>query len=291
VGDVKQAIYGWRGGVAAIFDAVHAELSELQSLDLAKTYRSSQPIVDAVNQVFQNLTCHPHLDKLAEPVARWQKGFPEHSTARAELKGYVELATAPEAGDGERQTDVTLHYAAQRVQSLVQAAPAATVGVLVRTNAAVAEALGVAADALDTSLPIRTVSTGLPFAVVPFRSLAALSRVNVDARRAAAWLARRDARFFYLVCRETVDPAAGLHARMIFYGGEDPATGSAAGCCAAWMVKHGVAAPGQAVLIEQGLEARRPSWIHVRASAGGAGATDVLVGGHVVEVARGELVF
>ena len=154
----------------------------------------------------------------------------------------------------------------------------------------VARALGVAADELDAAWPSQSVSTGLPFAIVPFRRLATLRALRVDWGRADAYLAASDARFFYLVARETVDPAAKLHARMIFYGGEDPATGSAAGCCAAWMVRHGVAAPGEAALVEQGMEARRPSRIHVRASAGGAGATDVRVGGQVVEVARGELV-
>ncbi len=153
----------------------------------------------------------------------------------------------------------------------------------------VARALGLAPDELDPAWPIQTVSTGLPFAIVPFRRLATLRDLRPDWSRADAYLARTDARFLYLVARETVDPAATLHARMIFYGGEDPATGSAAGCCAAWMVRHGVVAPGAAALIEQGLEARRPSRIHVRASGGGAGATDVRVGGHVVEVARGEL--
>ncbi|HET8538997.1 MAG TPA: PhzF family phenazine biosynthesis protein [Anaeromyxobacter sp.] len=154
----------------------------------------------------------------------------------------------------------------------------------------VARALGVEPDALDAAAPIQTVSTGLPFAIVPFRRLATLRDLRVDWSRAGAYLSGTDARFCYLVSRETADPAATLHARMIFYGGEDPATGSAAGCCAAWMVRHGVAPPDAPVLIEQGLEVRRPSRIHVRASAGGAGATDVRVGGHVVEVARGELV-
>jgi trans-2,3-dihydro-3-hydroxyanthranilate isomerase len=154
----------------------------------------------------------------------------------------------------------------------------------------VAGALGVAPDELDPVAPIQTVSTGLAFAIVPFRRLATVRGLRADWNRVDAWLARTDARFCYLVSRETVDPAAKLHARMVFYGGEDPATGSAAGCCAAWMVRHGVAAPGERALIEQGIEARRPSRIFVRASAGGAGATDVRVGGHVVEVARGELI-
>ncbi len=43
--------------------------------------------------------------------------------------------------------------------------------------------------------------------------------------------------------------APDLRARMLFYGGEDPATGSAAGCTAAWMVRHGLAKPDQQVVI------------------------------------------
>jgi trans-2,3-dihydro-3-hydroxyanthranilate isomerase len=150
----------------------------------------------------------------------------------------------------------------------------------------VASVLGLAPEDLE-DLPVQTVSTGLPFAIVPVRSLATLQSLRPPLDRADAYLRGTDARFLYLVSRETVDPGANVHARMIFYGGEDPATGSAAGCCAAWMVRHGVAAPGERAVIEQGLEVRRPSRIVV--SAGLAGAFDVRVGGHVVEVARGEL--
>ena len=38
-------------------------------------------------------------------------------------------------------------------------------------------------------------------------------------------------------------PNATLHARMIFYNGEDPATGSAAGCCTAWAVNMACSRP------------------------------------------------
>jgi len=153
---------------------------------------------------------------------------------------------------------------------------------------AVAAATGLAPEDLDATLPIQTVSTGLPFAIVPVRALAAVRRLRLDGR-AADYLARTDARFFYFVCRETVAPDARVHARMIFYGGEDPATGSAAGCCAAWMVAHGVTRPGERVLVEQGVEMQRPSRIFVRAERAGGAVTDVRVGGHAVEVARGVL--
>lgn len=157
-------------------------------------------------------------------------------------------------------------------------------------RSAVARATGLREEDLDPVLPIQTVSTGLPFVILPLRSLATLRELAVDWRAANAYLAGSDARFFYAVCRETVESAARIHARMIFYGGEDPATGSAAGCAAAWMVANGVAASGERVLIEQGLEARRPSRIFVRAARDGERVTDVRVGGQVVEVMRGEVV-
>jgi hypothetical protein len=93
------------------------------------------------------------------------------------------------------------------------------------------------------------------------------------------------------VSRETVDPKARLHARMIFYNGEDPATGSAAGCTAAWMAMHGVAKSDERVLIEQGIETKRPSQLFVRAEKKSDSVVNVRVGGRAVEVARGELYF
>jgi len=153
----------------------------------------------------------------------------------------------------------------------------------------VAKALGVTADDLDPTVPIETVSTGVPFAIVPFRSLDALRRSHPRWPTMEEYLRDSDARFFYLVSRETVDRSASLHARMIFSGGEDPATGSAAGPAVAWMVLHGWAKPGAPVRIEQGLEVYRPSLIHGRAGLRDGSPTDVRIGGHCVEVIEGEL--
>ena len=152
----------------------------------------------------------------------------------------------------------------------------------------VARAAGLSASELDENLPVQTVSTGLAFTIVPVKSLAAIRGMRLDYARATEYLKQTDGRFFYFVCRETVDKEARLHARMIFYKGDDPATGSAAGCACAWMAMHGVAAAGERVLIEQGLEAGRPSRLLVRAERNGGGL-HVYVGGNAVEVARGEL--
>jgi trans-2,3-dihydro-3-hydroxyanthranilate isomerase len=154
---------------------------------------------------------------------------------------------------------------------------------------AVARTIGLREEELDPALPVETVSTGLPIAIVPLRSLGTLQRLRLDWAAAEAYLAGTDAKFMYLVCRETVDPAARLHARMVFYAGEDPATGAAAGCAAAWMVAHGVAASDERVLVEQGLEMERPSRLYVRAVREGDRVTEARVGGHVVEVLRAEV--
>jgi trans-2,3-dihydro-3-hydroxyanthranilate isomerase len=161
------------------------------------------------------------------------------------------------------------------------------------TNLSVAE--------FDDSATIQTVSTGLPYTMVALRSLSAMGKLRLDVDRADEYLKSRGGRFFYFVCRETVNPKARLHARMIFYNGEDPATGSAAGCCAAWMVAQGIAASDEQVVIEQGLEMHRPSSIFVRATklatkgeSQRENFTDnhvanVRVGGNYVEVLRGEV--
>jgi len=162
---------------------------------------------------------------------------------------------------------------------------------------AVAQATGLRVEDFDDSVPIQTVSTGLPYTVTPLKSLAVIQNLRLDMNRATEYLAKTDSKFFYFVTRETVDREARLHARMLFYAGEDPATGSAAGCTAAWMVAHGVAKPDEQVLIEQGIEMKRPSRIFVRASrehnlnhAGNNNRiVNVRVGGNAVEVLRGEV--
>jgi trans-2,3-dihydro-3-hydroxyanthranilate isomerase len=155
----------------------------------------------------------------------------------------------------------------------------------------IAEVTGLPLDDIDPNFPIQTVSTGTPFTMLPIRSLDAIRKLQINQQRATEYLDRSGGKFFFCVTRETVDSSARLHARMLFYNGEDPATGSASGCCAAWMVQHGIARPDERVLIEQGIEMKRPSRIFVRASRTNDRVVNVRVGGNVVEVLRGELFF
>ncbi len=154
----------------------------------------------------------------------------------------------------------------------------------------IARVIGIAAEEIPSEWPIQSVSTGLTFTIVPFRNRQTLSDLKFSYIQAAEFLKKSGANFFYFLCPERRDGRLEARARMFFYGGEDPATGSAAGCAASWMVQHGIAKSDEQVVIRQGVECRRPSEMHVRATREAGRVTDVRVGGYAVEVLRGNVV-
>ena len=151
----------------------------------------------------------------------------------------------------------------------------------------VARVIGIAVDEIPSEWPIQPVSTGLTFTIVPFRNRQTLSDLKFNYIQAAEFLKKSGANFFYFLCPKRDDGRLEARARMFFYGGEDPATGSAAGCAASWMVQHGVANSDEQVVIRQGVECRRPSEMHVRATREGERVFNVRVGGYAVEILRG----
>ena len=154
----------------------------------------------------------------------------------------------------------------------------------------VARVIGIAVDEICLECPIQPVSTGLTFTIVPFRNRQTLSDLKFNYAQAAEFLKSTGANFFYFLCPERREGQLEARARMFFYGGEDPATGSAAGCAASWMVQHGVAKTDEQVLIRQGIECRRPSEMYVRATREGERVSNVRVGGYAVEILRGTVV-
>jgi trans-2,3-dihydro-3-hydroxyanthranilate isomerase len=151
----------------------------------------------------------------------------------------------------------------------------------------VARVIGIAADEIPQEWPVQSVSTGLTFTIVPFRNQQTLANLKFAYAQAEEFLKKSGAKFFYFLCPERRDGRVEARARMFFYGGEDAATGSAAGCAASWMVQHGIANSDEQVVIRQGVEIRRPSEMYVRATRDGRRVTNVCVGGYAVEVLRG----
>ena len=152
---------------------------------------------------------------------------------------------------------------------------------------ALASALHLSPDDLDPVAPAQTVSTGIPFCIVLLRSVEIAAGLQIPAHTSRAYLANSDAKFFFCIARAAQDSTADWHARMQFYSGEDPATGSACGCAIAWLVRHGLVASGHPVVLEQGVEMLRPSRIHLQATLRDGEVAGVFVGGRTIPVASG----
>jgi trans-2,3-dihydro-3-hydroxyanthranilate isomerase len=166
----------------------------------------------------------------------------------------------------------------------------------------VAALTGLAVEDFDPDRPIQIVSTGTAFAIVPLRSANALARLRVRQDEATAYLRARGARWFYVLGpSQSSTPSSASEpawrARMQFNGGEDPATGSAAGCAISHLVRWGAVAPDETIHVQQGVEIKRPSDLYLSASLArvrdssdlSGKVTNVRVGGSTILVAKGQL--
>ena len=152
----------------------------------------------------------------------------------------------------------------------------------------VARLTGLALDDLEASASPQVVSTGTAFAIVVLRSWEALARLRVDQERATTYLRQHGGRWFY-VLGPTGGESPAWRARMQFYGGEDPATGSAAGCAISYLVRYGLATPARQIHVQQGVEIGRTSDLFLSANLDLAKVRDVRVAGSTVLVASGRL--
>ncbi|HMG88081.1 MAG TPA: PhzF family phenazine biosynthesis protein [Terracidiphilus sp.] len=154
--------------------------------------------------------------------------------------------------------------------------------------ATVARLIGLTIDELHVSAAPQVVSTGTAFAIVALRSHESLARLRVEQEEATKYLREHGGRWFYVLGPTGGDTPA-WRARMQFCGGEDPATGSAAGCAISYLVRHGMVAPGREIHVRQGVEIGRASDLFLAADAVSGKVGNVRVGGSTVRVAKGEL--
>jgi len=146
----------------------------------------------------------------------------------------------------------------------------------------------------DEGFPIEEVSTGMSFLIVPLRSRDAVKRCRVSMEKYESLTSGIPSKGIFVFCREPYDNQKNdLNARMFapYYGvTEDPATGSANGCLAAYLVKHRYfGKPEVDVRVESGSEIGRASVFYLR-SKEREQSIDVRVGGRVIPIAKGELV-
>jgi trans-2,3-dihydro-3-hydroxyanthranilate isomerase len=154
----------------------------------------------------------------------------------------------------------------------------------------IARLLGVSPTEFLNDAPIVNVSTGRPNLIVLLKKRATVNQLQPDWPRIRAYFSAGDhARGFYFLTPETENNSARYHARKLTPRTEDPATGSAAGCAAAYFVKQGLVKSGERVSIEQGPEVGRPSELFISAERNGNKIGNVRVGGYCAKSFRGEL--
>jgi ATP-dependent exoDNAse (exonuclease V) beta subunit len=135
VGDVKQAIYGWREGESDLLTGI-PEWYGVPAETKAKNYRSSQKVLDAVNVVFSNLNSGAPViadsadAQTLESIRDWAEGFPKHEAAK-DLPGSVWLLQC-QAEKRKGSTPKVMQLVIDRIEDLHRQAPEASIGVLVR---------------------------------------------------------------------------------------------------------------------------------------------------------------
>ncbi len=190
------------------------------------------------------------------------------------------------------QIPVTFHYRDSEIDVLWMRQKPPTFGTQIDI-ASIARVLCLDEFDIDDRCPVQEVSTGVPFIIVPLRTLDALMKAHVVREVYFKLIEDLEAKMVLVFCPFARGAENHLSVRVFadYYGVvEDPATGSANGCLAGYLVKHRYFGSQQIeIRAEQGYEIGRPSLLLLKAAEGDEGI-DISVGGKVIMVAKGELV-
>lgn len=134
VGDMKQAIYGWRGGDVAIFER-EADSGHYALADLNTSYRYCPQIAGLVNRVFDGA----RIDALLSPAAReaggrWRRLWSPHASQQSDGFVSVERVPAPDKEADESPLDPYLQAACRHLLRVRPWERGLSAAILVRTN-------------------------------------------------------------------------------------------------------------------------------------------------------------
>ncbi len=144
---------------------------------------------------------------------------------------------------------------------------------------------------INTNYPIQIVSTGLPAVIISLKTLDAVKKCVVNHEKYQSFIDDVIKANLLVFVPEVQKQDNDLHVRVFvddigFY--EDPATGSANGNLAAYLLEHNFFNDTKIELrIEQGYEVHRPSLIKIKAEKIN-GKFRIQVGGKVFLIASGE---
>jgi trans-2,3-dihydro-3-hydroxyanthranilate isomerase len=276
------------------------DASALTLEDMQDVARGMEPVETAFVTQPNSDDCHFRVDFFT-PVTRVPfSGHPALGTAyvlakegRFELAGPVtQVVAETEIG----RVPVDLYVKGDDIDRVVLAEQRPEFGDIFEELGDMAAGLNTSIDALlEVPLPIQRVSTGLPALVVPFESLDSVQDIRPHRALLDEMCTATDTECVLVYCLETIRPDATAHVRVFappLGVEEDPATGSANGALAAYLVHHN-AIPVQDVTwihCEQGFEIGRPSLVHVSIDTTGDDL-HIQVGGRVMRSVDGHIFF
>lgn len=133
VGDTKQSIYSFRGGVAEIFDNLEARWPHLETERLEVSRRSSPLVLDFVNKTFIAIDQNPAFEEIPLAGERWRKRFELHSAFNKDMPGFVSFTDITGA-NAKEATESAVNLAADEIQALHESNPDLSIGVLLRSQ-------------------------------------------------------------------------------------------------------------------------------------------------------------
>lgn len=157
----------------------------------------------------------------------------------------------------------------------------------------IAKILQIDVEEIHDQYPIQEVSTGIGAIIVPLRNLEAVKKSRIDKELYFDFVKNIESKAILVFAPEAYEQAHDVNARVfVDYFGipEDPATGSANGCLASYLLHHQYFGQEKIdIVVEQGYEMKRPSLLYLKADQPLDSEMNVHVGGKVVFIARGEL--
>jgi trans-2,3-dihydro-3-hydroxyanthranilate isomerase len=281
----------YAGNQLAVFcGAGVAELSEVQMLQIAREINYSETTFIRSN--------HPQNGGYDVRIFTPKKELPfaGHPTLGTAFVLQQEIINQPVEqvilNLAVGQIPVTFNYRDRVADILWMRQKSPTFGQVLSADT-LAKVLNLEVDEIDARFPIQEVSTGVPFIIVPLKTLASLKKAKVNLDKYFELIETTEAKEILIFCPETYSDVNDLNVRVFAHSlgiPEDPATGSANGCLAGYLVEYSYFGNDAIdVKVEQGYEIDRPSLLLLKSQRNDS-EIEVLVGGKVVMVAKGEFV-
>ncbi|MBF0473829.1 MAG: PhzF family phenazine biosynthesis protein [Nitrospirae bacterium] len=186
---------------------------------------------------------------------------------------------------------VSIHRKNHIIQRLVMNQPEPKFAQIF-TPEIIAPVLNIETELIDQRFPIMEVSNGFSVIIVPINTLDALINIKINRQKYDRLIENITPKAILVFCKGSISERDDLSVRFFadFYGiPEDPATGSANGSLAGYIVKTNYFGSDKIdITVEQGYNLGRPSRLYLTAKESNS-KIEVMVGGRVFGIMEGRL--